>query len=222
MNSTAWINTKIHTYELWHTIWQYSSWWWIYVLHFMTCEFKYEFMYLKYIVNNIQFHDHEFKCYISMISWPINSKRNSCIQKMSLLMWQLALKQIRLPGQNPCHILSSLTTICKLKLAVYVLVCMVHYFHLGILYYKFKFLCIFAFANTYFENVFAKAQILYFRAYIHIWTARQWPEVYDLCHTFLHVAWVKQHTAMRELPAFRVQFWPDSRDSDLENSHLLL
>ena len=27
---------------------------------------------------------------------------------------------------------------------------------------------------------------------------RQWPEVYDLCHTFLHVARVKKPTAMRE------------------------
>ena len=29
--------------------------------------------------------------------------------------------------------------------------------------------------------------------------SRQWPEVYDLCHTFLHVAQVKKLTAMREL-----------------------
>ena len=29
-------------------------------------------------------------------------------------------------------------------------------------------------------------------------SARQWPEVYDLCHTFLHVARVKKPTAMRE------------------------
>ena len=28
-------------------------------------------------------------------------------------------------------------------------------------------------------------------------------EVYDLCQTFLHVARVKQHTAMRESHAFR-------------------
>ena len=28
---------------------------------------------------------------------------------------------------------------------------------------------------------------------------RQWPEVYDLCHTFLHLAGVKKPTAMREL-----------------------
>ena len=27
---------------------------------------------------------------------------------------------------------------------------------------------------------------------------RQWPEVYGLCHTFLHVALVKKHSAMRE------------------------
>ena len=26
--------------------------------------------------------------------------------------------------------------------------------------------------------------------------SRQWPEVYDLCHTFLHVAQVKQHTCV--------------------------
>ena len=32
--------------------------------------------------------------------------------------------------------------------------------------------------------------------------SRQWPEVYDLCHTFLHVARVRKHTAMRELHAF--------------------
>ena len=36
--------------------------------------------------------------------------------------------------------------------------------------------------------------------------ARQWPEVYDLCHTLLHVARVKQHTAMRETHEFRVLF----------------
>ena len=30
---------------------------------------------------------------------------------------------------------------------------------------------------------------------------RQWPEVYDLCHPFLHVALVRKHTAMRELHA---------------------
>ena len=28
--------------------------------------------------------------------------------------------------------------------------------------------------------------------------SRQWPKVYDLCHTFLHVAQVRKHTAMRE------------------------
>ena len=35
---------------------------------------------------------------------------------------------------------------------------------------------------------------------------RQWPEVYDLCHTFLHVARVRKHwhTDLRELHAFRV------------------
>ena len=35
---------------------------------------------------------------------------------------------------------------------------------------------------------------------------RQFPEVYDLCHTFVHVARVKQHTDMRESQAFRVRF----------------
>ena len=30
---------------------------------------------------------------------------------------------------------------------------------------------------------------------------RQWPEVYDLCHTFLHVGWARKHTDMRELHA---------------------
>ena len=29
-------------------------------------------------------------------------------------------------------------------------------------------------------------------------TVRQWPEVYDLCHTFLHVAQVKKNTDMQE------------------------
>ena len=32
---------------------------------------------------------------------------------------------------------------------------------------------------------------------------RQWPEVYDLCHTFLHVAQVRKHTDMRESHAFK-------------------
>ena len=32
--------------------------------------------------------------------------------------------------------------------------------------------------------------------------ARQWPAVYDLCHTFLHVARVKTHKDMRELHTF--------------------
>ena len=32
----------------------------------------------------------------------------------------------------------------------------------------------------------------------NILRSRQWPEVYDLCHTFLHVALVKKPTAMRE------------------------
>ena len=29
-------------------------------------------------------------------------------------------------------------------------------------------------------------------------SSRQWPEVYDFCHTFLHVARVQKHTDMRE------------------------
>ena len=37
-------------------------------------------------------------------------------------------------------------------------------------------------------------------------TNRQWPEVYDLCHTFLNVARVRKHTDMRELHVFHVQF----------------
>ena len=28
---------------------------------------------------------------------------------------------------------------------------------------------------------------------------RQWPKVYDFCHTFLHVARVRKHTNMQEL-----------------------
>ena len=35
---------------------------------------------------------------------------------------------------------------------------------------------------------------------------RQWPEVYDLCHTFWHVARVKKTTATRESHVFRVRF----------------
>ena len=35
---------------------------------------------------------------------------------------------------------------------------------------------------------------------------RQWPEVYDLCHTFLHVERVKEPTAMRESRA--ILAWP--------------
>ena len=31
-------------------------------------------------------------------------------------------------------------------------------------------------------------------------SSRQWPEVYDLCHIFLHVARVKQHTAILAWP----------------------
>ena len=42
--------------------------------------------------------------------------------------------------------------------------------------------------------------------------SRQWPEVYDLCHTFLHVARVRKHTDMLELYAKRVQFSHASRD----------
>ena len=34
---------------------------------------------------------------------------------------------------------------------------------------------------------------------------RQWPEVYDLCHTFLHVELVRKHTDMIELHAFCMQ-----------------
>ena len=36
-------------------------------------------------------------------------------------------------------------------------------------------------------------------------SSRQWPEVYDLCHTFLHIVRVRKHTNMRELHAKRVQ-----------------
>ena len=43
--------------------------------------------------------------------------------------------------------------------------------------------------------------------------SRQWPEVYDSCHTFLHVARVRKHTDMRELHAFCVQFSCNSRMS---------
>ena len=39
-----------------------------------------------------------------------------------------------------------------------------------------------------------------------IWQIRQRPEVYDLCHTFLHVVPRKKHTAMREQHAKRVWF----------------
>ena len=35
---------------------------------------------------------------------------------------------------------------------------------------------------------------------------RQWPEVYDSCHTLLHVAQVRQHTNMRELHVKCMQF----------------
>ena len=38
-----------------------------------------------------------------------------------------------------------------------------------------------------------------------ILSSRQWPEVYDSCHTFLDVARVKQHTAMRESHAFHTR-----------------
>ena len=30
---------------------------------------------------------------------------------------------------------------------------------------------------------------------------RQWPKVYDFCHTFMHVEQVKKHIAMREMHA---------------------
>ena len=43
---------------------------------------------------------------------------------------------------------------------------------------------------------------VYIFSYYMVYT-RQWPEVYDSCHTFLHVAQVKKHTAMRESHAFR-------------------
>ena len=36
--------------------------------------------------------------------------------------------------------------------------------------------------------------------------ARQWPEVYDLCHTFLNVVLVRKNTDMLELHRKRVQF----------------
>ena len=39
----------------------------------------------------------------------------------------------------------------------------------------------------------------------YIKIVRQWPEVYDLCHTFLHVVLVRKHTDMRELHVFCVQ-----------------
>ena len=32
---------------------------------------------------------------------------------------------------------------------------------------------------------------------------RQWPKVYDLCSTFLHIVQVRKHTDMRELHAKR-------------------
>ena len=38
--------------------------------------------------------------------------------------------------------------------------------------------------------------------------SRQWPEVYDSCHTFLHVARVRKHTDMRELHVFRQNLIP--------------
>ena len=45
-----------------------------------------------------------------------------------------------------------------------------------------------------------------FESRIDTGTCRQWPEVYDLCRTFLHVARVRKHTDMREFHAFRAQF----------------
>ena len=44
---------------------------------------------------------------------------------------------------------------------------------------------------------------------IYFWSiplSRQWPKVYDLCHTFLHIVQVKQHTAMQESHPKRVRF----------------
>ena len=35
---------------------------------------------------------------------------------------------------------------------------------------------------------------------------RQWPGVYDLCHTFLQFVRVRKHTDMPELHVFQVQF----------------
>ena len=35
--------------------------------------------------------------------------------------------------------------------------------------------------------------------------SKQWPEVYDLCHTFLHVALARKHTDMQEMHAFHMQ-----------------
>ena len=47
--------------------------------------------------------------------------------------------------------------------------------------------------------------------------SRHWSEVYDIYHTFLHVARVRKHTDMRELHAFRVQFSHIRVFSDLRN-----
>ena len=51
----------------------------------------------------------------------------------------------------------------------------------------------------------ALASVFLSASYMSVRVARQWPEVYDSCHTFLDVARVKQHTAMRESHAKRVQ-----------------
>ena len=69
MNSAAWILRWIHIYEFWCMISQYFlwswiqiwihimnpnkiSWSWIHMLHFMTYEFRYEFMCTKNIVKS--------------------------------------------------------------------------------------------------------------------------------------------------------------------------
>ena len=48
-------------------------------------KFRYEFMIMFWIHASVRSHDHEFMCYISMISWPImiNSDMYSFIWKIS-------------------------------------------------------------------------------------------------------------------------------------------
>ena len=48
-----------------------------------------------------------------------------------------------------------------------------------------------------------------------------WPEVYDLCHTFLHLALVRKHTDMRELHAKCVQ-WSWLLDAACEDTAALV